>query len=93
MSRFCVNCGAEISENAKFCTGCGSKVENKVNKVPKNKTMVMAYNDDRDGGVDDYILTTLTPYTGGGFVRISLVLKDNEALTADDIANLKITLK
>ena len=41
MSRFCVNCGAELSENAKFCTRCGSKVGNEVNKAPKNKKGVV----------------------------------------------------
>lgn len=57
-----------------------------------NKTMVTSYNDG-DGTVDAWIVTTMAEYTGGGFVRISLVLKDNAALTAADVATLKIALE
>lgn len=33
MSRFCVNCGAELGKDAKFCTKCGSKVESEVKNI------------------------------------------------------------
>lgn len=57
----------------------------------ENKVKVAEYND--SNGLDAYIPSVLGAYTGGGFVRISLVLKDNVALTASDVANLKITLE
>lgn len=57
----------------------------------ENKSKVTEYND--TGDLDAYIPSVLGAYTGGGFVRISLVLKDNVALNAADVANLKITLE
>lgn len=36
MDRFCRNCGAELSANAKFCSECGTRVE----KVPLTKPIV-----------------------------------------------------
>ena len=56
-----------------------------------NKTKVAEYND--SGDLDGYIPSTFGAYTGGGFVRISLVLKDNVAITVDNVTALKITLK
>ncbi len=56
-----------------------------------NKTKVAESND--GGELDEIIPTVYGSYTGGGFVRISLVLKNNAALTATDVAALKITLE
>ena len=25
--KFCINCGAQLTEGAKFCTGCGQRIE------------------------------------------------------------------
>ncbi len=57
-----------------------------------DKTKVADFTDG-GAGYDDYITPTFGAYTGGGFMRISLVLKDNVEITAADVADLKITLK
>lgn len=60
-----------------------------------NKTKVAEFNDsyfnifDEDVGV----LTTYGAFTGNGYIRISLVVKDNASVTIDDVADLTITLK
>lgn len=56
-----------------------------------DKNLVDAYNDTNN--LDDAVPATYGAYTGGGYTRISVSVKDNVALTADDVAGMKITLK
>lgn len=37
MSKFCVNCGAQVDENTKFCSNCGKGVDEKVEEVVKTE--------------------------------------------------------
>ena len=56
------------------------------------KTKIAEQNPTNDTFYRNGITTVYDTYSGGGFVRISLVVKDNAEITAGDIANLKITL-
>ena len=37
MSKFCKNCGKELTENTKFCMNCGTKVENEDSIIQKTQ--------------------------------------------------------
>lgn len=60
-----------------------------------NKTKVAEFNDSYYNIYDQNVgvLTTYGAFTGNGYIRISLVVKDNVAITSDDVADLSITLK
>lgn len=38
MSKFCINCGQEITEEVSFCVNCGQKVNNEEKDVTNIKT-------------------------------------------------------
>lgn len=60
-----------------------------------NKTKVAEFNDSYSNIFDEDVgvLTTYGAFTGDGYIRISLVVKDNASITSADIADLSITLK
>lgn len=37
MSKFCKNCGKELTEDTKFCMNCGTEVENEDSIIQKTQ--------------------------------------------------------
>lgn len=58
-----------------------------------NKNFVTGQNANDESFYSNGMTTTYGNYTGGGFIRISLVVKDNVQITENDVANLKIILE
>ena len=73
--KFCMQCGAELSEEAKFCRSCGAKVNSAKThgnaKAPDTEGDVKVPDTESDIKVPDTEVNVKAPDTDGEFVLAS----------------------